>query len=101
MRRGEILILKWKNVELINCVIHVEESLARSKARGLYVKEVKTSLSEHDMYIFACVLNVLAKYKQHQERKDYGFVISSNNRNYLKPRSYFVNLKNLRRKQTF
>lgn len=35
MRRGEILALRWQNVDLINGVIHVEESLSRSRTKGL------------------------------------------------------------------
>ncbi|MEJ9230287.1 tyrosine-type recombinase/integrase [Peribacillus butanolivorans] len=80
VRRGEILALRWKKVDLI-------KGVARSKASGLYVKEVKTSHSERDVYLSDSVLDVLAKYKQRQECNDYGLVISSNNGNYLEPRN--------------
>src|SRR5690606_8069655 len=49
MRRGEILALRWKNVDLENGVIHVEESLSRSRTKGLYVKEVKTIHSRREV----------------------------------------------------
>lgn len=35
MRRGEILALRWNNVDLEKGVIHVAEALARTKAHGL------------------------------------------------------------------
>lgn len=50
MRRGEILALHWKNVNLNKSVIHVKESLARTKTEGLFIKEVKTSHSERDVF---------------------------------------------------
>ncbi len=31
MRRGEILALRWRNVDLVKGVIYVEENLVRSK----------------------------------------------------------------------
>lgn len=67
MRRGEILALRWMNVDLTKSVIHVEESLARTKAEGLFVKEVKTSHSERDVFLSPSLREALATYKPQQE----------------------------------
>ncbi|PGM49846.1 site-specific integrase, partial [Bacillus sp. AFS053548] len=45
MRRGEILALRWRNVDLVKGAIYVEENLVRSKNKGLHVKELKTDHS--------------------------------------------------------
>lgn len=98
MRRGEILALRWKNVDLTNGIIHVEESLSRSKAKGLYVKEVKTSHSERDVYLSATVREVLIKYKQQQKMNERDLVIPSKNGTYLEPRNLLRKFKSLTKK---
>jgi integrase len=42
MRRGEILALRWKNVELDQSVVRVVESLEQTRAAGLRFKATKT-----------------------------------------------------------
>ena len=36
MRRGELLALRWNNIDLEKGVIHVVESLVRTKGKGIY-----------------------------------------------------------------
>ena len=98
MRRGEILALRWKNVDLVKGVIHVEESLARTKTNGLFVKEVKTSHSERDVYLSASVLDELAKYRQQQEINELGLVIASKVGSYIEPRNLLRKFKTLTEK---
>jgi integrase len=98
MRRGEILALKWKNVDLAKGVIHVEESLSRTKTNGLMAKEVKTSHSERDVYLSASVRDVLIAYRKHQEKTELGVVVSSLNGNYLEPRNLLRKFKVLMKK---
>jgi hypothetical protein len=45
--------LKWKNVDLVKCVIHVEETFSRTKSNGLVAEEIKTTHSELDVYLLA------------------------------------------------
>jgi integrase len=98
MRRGEILALKWKNVDLIKGVIHVEESLTRTKENGLLAKEVKTSHSECDVYLSASVRDTLVKYRQQQGTNHHGLVIPSKKGTYLEPRNLLRKFQALTKK---
>lgn len=98
MRRGEILALRWKNVDLENGVIHVEESLARSRTEGLYVKEVKTSHSRRDVFLSPSVQEALQEHKQLQEPNELGLVVTSRAGGYLDPRNLLRKYKYLKRK---
>lgn len=46
MRQGEVLALRWDDVDLEDAVAHVHHSLARLKGQGLVVGEVKSSASD-------------------------------------------------------
>lgn len=100
MRRGEILALRWKNVDLNKGVIHVEESLARTKAEGLFVKDVKTAHSERDIYLSPSLQEALANHKSQQEEHPMDLVFPSKNGHYLEPRNllrkYKLLIKNVR-----
>jgi len=98
MRRGEILALKWKNVDLDKGVIHVEESLTRTKAKGLFVKEVKTSHSRRDVYLSASVQEALVRYRDKQTPNKLGLVIASKAGGYLEPRNLIRKFKALAKK---
>lgn len=60
MRRGEILALRWKNVDLNSGVIYVEESLTRSRTKGIIVKEVKTAHSR-EVYLSSSLKKALVQ----------------------------------------
>ena len=98
MRRGEILALRWKNVDLDKGVIHVEESLARTKTNGLFAKEVKTSHSRRDVYLSDSIREALAKYREHQKSNKLGLVIASKAGGYLEPRNLIRKFKALTKK---
>ena len=98
MRRGEILALRWKNVDLNKGVIHVEESLARTKAEGLFVKEVKTSHSKRDVFLSPSLREALATYKLQQEEYPMNLVFPSKNGTYLEPRNLLRKYKVLIKK---
>ncbi|USK34981.1 site-specific integrase [Bacillus sp. F19] len=98
MRRGEILALKWKYIDLIKGVIHVEESLTRTKRNGLLVKVVKTSHSERDVYLSASIRDSLIQYRQQQGTNHLGLVIQSKNGTYLEPRNLLRKFQALTKK---
>ena len=98
MRRGEILALRWKNVDLNKSVIHVEESLARTKADGLHVKEVKTSHSEPDVFLSPSLREALTTYKLQQDEHPMNLVFPSKNGTYLEPRNLLRKYKVLIKK---
>ena len=87
MRRGEILALKWKNVDLDNGVIYVEESLIRSNTKGLVVKETKTAHSRREVFLSQSVIHALIEHKKQQEENKQDLVVASQVGGYLEPRN--------------
>lgn len=68
MRRGEILALKWQNVNLEKHTVKVEESLAYTQEQGLMFKTPKTANSNRELVIPASVISLL-KELQHEQKK--------------------------------
>lgn len=66
MRRGEILGLKWEDIDLYQGKIHVQRSLARVKGKGLILKDVKTKKSKRQIAISPYVVFVLKKHREKQ-----------------------------------
>ena len=62
MRRGELLALRWKNVDLETCKIQVEKSLEQTKA-GLRLKTPKT---RHGLRSLSVAKSVVAELKAHK-----------------------------------
>jgi len=106
MRRGEILALRWRNVDLVKGAIYVEESLVRSKSMGLHVKELKTDYSLREIFIPESVINSLKKHKSFQYQmksniknfKDLDLVVCAMNGNYIEPRNLIRKFKQLIKK---
>lgn len=67
MRRGEILGLVWKNVDLENAVIKVTQALYPIK-RGLAILPPKTETSIRNISIPLTLLNILKDYKKEQNK---------------------------------
>ncbi|MBO9128503.1 tyrosine-type recombinase/integrase [Bacillus sp. 165] len=95
MRRGEILGLKWRNIDLKKGVIYVRENLVQTRT-GLILKDLKTSSSLRDVHISTTVVEVLKKYRNEQgkwkERLgkayiDQDFVVCTLNGNPVYPRN--------------
>ncbi|WP_156185638.1 tyrosine-type recombinase/integrase [Bacillus sp. FJAT-27916] len=87
MRRGELLALRWNNIDLENGVIHVVESLVRTNEKGLYVKEVKTAHSVREVFLSPDVRDALVEYKIRQKPNELGIVIASSVGTYMEPRN--------------
>ncbi|MFF2291032.1 site-specific integrase [Peribacillus butanolivorans] len=51
LRKGEALALKWEDIDFGKGEIHVTRSLARTKQRGLFLKDVKTQNSKRQVSI--------------------------------------------------
>ncbi|MGM0780085.1 MAG: tyrosine-type recombinase/integrase [Bacillota bacterium] len=94
MRRGEILGLRWSDVDFERGKIHVRRSLARVKGKGLILKDVKTKRSIRQISISPYVVKRL---QDHQESRialkklsaglteDNGMVFTSSSGNYKDP----------------
>lgn len=68
MRKGELLGLKWCDVDFDNGKINIKRSLCRIKGEGLVLKRTKTTKSSRQISISTSVLEVLRKhYKKQQE----------------------------------
>ncbi|MGE7662954.1 tyrosine-type recombinase/integrase [Peribacillus sp. NPDC097197] len=98
MRRGEILALRWNNVDLEKGVIHVAEALARTKAHGLKPKEVKTAHSERAIFLSPSLTEALTIHKQHQTDNPLDLVFPSKKGTYVEPRNLLRMYKSLTEK---
>ena len=66
MRRGEMLGLQWKDVDLDAAVLNVRHSLEDTKA-GLTLKSPKTKTGKRDIHIPALAVEVLRAHKAEQD----------------------------------
>lgn len=67
MRRGEILGLKWSDIDFSNKVIHVERSLAFVPKKGYVLTTLKTKKSKRKVPIPDHLINVLLSHKKRQQ----------------------------------
>jgi len=65
MRRGELLALKWGNVDLENEVIRIRESLEQTRA-GLRFKEPKSRAGVRDITLPAIVVDILQAHRKRE-----------------------------------
>lgn len=66
MRRGEIIGLRWQDIDLEQGVIHVRHQLQRGTAGRLTLQDVKTRSSLRDIPVHP---QVVAELRQHQARQ--------------------------------
>jgi integrase len=67
MRRGEILGLKWSDINFDHKKIYVTRSLAFTQAKGLFLKDVKTSKSRRQISLSPYIIDVLQLHKLKQD----------------------------------
>jgi integrase len=65
MRRGELLALRWRNVDLARSVIKVEHSLEQTKA-GLRFKAPKSKHGRRSISLPSSAVAMLSKYRRDQ-----------------------------------
>lgn len=63
-RRGEILGLKWKNVDFKNNKIFIDNNLLYTKTRGIYEESPKTESSIRQVTIPASTMELLKQYRK-------------------------------------
>lgn len=75
MRPGEILGLDWSRVDLDKKLVRVERTLARTKLKGLFIKETpKNNSSRRTIPIPDNLVSYLKKYKLAQKPNKYNLV---------------------------
>lgn len=67
-RRGEILGLKWENIDFQNCEIFICNNVLYSADRGVYETSPKTQKSTRHISLPENVMNLLHRYKIEQMR---------------------------------
>lgn len=67
MRRGEILGLKWSDIDFANKTIRVQRSLAYIPKKGYIITSTKTRKSNRIVLISDMVVNELLNYRKQQE----------------------------------
>ncbi|MDP4086286.1 MAG: site-specific integrase [Bacillota bacterium] len=68
MRRGEMLGLKWSDIDFEKAIIRISRSLARTVEKGLFLKDVKTVSSRRQISIFPYLVGKLIRHKENQEK---------------------------------
>lgn len=69
MRRGELLGLEWKDIDLGTGVIHIQRTSYYTKQRGLYADTPKTETSKRFIKVAAVVIELLKTYKAEQGKE--------------------------------
>jgi integrase len=66
LRRGEVLALRWSNIDLDAKVLRVREAIEETKARGLQVKAPKTKAGRRDVSLPQIVVDALRDHRRAQ-----------------------------------
>lgn len=69
MRRGEMLGLKWIDIDFKDGTIHIQRSLTRTKSKGIILKDVKTESSNRVIAVSEYVLQVLNEHLLLQKKQ--------------------------------
>ncbi|WJV31977.1 site-specific integrase (plasmid) [Rossellomorea sp. AcN35-11] len=63
-RKGELLALEWKNVDLLKGRIYIKQTLAYLPKKGLVIKEPKTKMSKRYIALSPFVVEALKRQKE-------------------------------------
>jgi integrase len=66
LRRGEVLALRWRHIDLDRKIIEVREALEETKARGVVVKAPKSKAGRRDVSMPDIVVEALREYRKQQ-----------------------------------
>ena len=97
LRRGELLGLRWKDIDFGNKTLSVNQSLIRTRQQGLIMSEPKTAKSKRTIPIAEEVIDMLKQHKAKQNQNkliagsaynDTGLVFSSELGNPIDPRNF-------------
>ena len=103
MRRGELLGLKWEDIDFDARKIRVQRSLTRVTNKGLILKDAKTRSSRRTISIPPFVIDSLKRHKEQQDARirklkgaynDQGMVFTAYNGNFKDPDNILREFKN-------
>lgn len=71
MRRGELLALRWQDINFENGTIQVKRAVSYLKDYGYVESEPKTARSRREILLPAFVVAILAQHHEHQQEQRY------------------------------
>lgn len=69
LRRGELLGLRWEDIDLQRGVLSVQQTVQRSRSAGLHIREPKTQRSRRLVTLPAMAVEVLRKHRLEQQKQ--------------------------------
>lgn len=69
MRRSELLALRWSDVDLLLCQVHVSRSLHHLRNGEIVIRQPKTATSRRMIILPPSAAMVLSDYRDEQEKK--------------------------------
>lgn len=96
MRKGELLGLKWQDIDFTNQDLSVRRAVTRKKGGGFEIGPLKTENSYRNISLFDHVMEELEEYKQEQRKyimknrktyKDQDLVMANSNGSFILPRN--------------
>jgi integrase len=67
LRQGEVLGLRWEDVDLEQREVHVRRAVQRMKGQGIQAIELKTEMSRRNLALPDLVADVLAQHRERQQ----------------------------------
>ncbi|WP_342399619.1 tyrosine-type recombinase/integrase [Weizmannia sp. FSL W8-0676] len=96
MRKGEILGLRWQDIDFTNQILSVNQAVTRKKGGGHEIGPLKTEKSYRNISLFDYVVTELKKYRHEQMKfkmenrktyKDQDLVLASSTGSFILPRN--------------
>ena len=101
LRLGEVLGLRWKDVDFENGTISIEQNMQRSKSRGLIPEDPKTENSRRTIFVDEDVIKVLQKEQSRQladdDLKNSKMVVCNRKGKPLEPRRFSKEFDDIRK----
>nr|HET6903255.1 site-specific integrase [Ktedonobacteraceae bacterium] len=69
MRRGELLALRWQDIDFENGSIQVKRAVSYMKEYGYVESEPKTARSRREIMLPAFVVDILVQHREHQKEQ--------------------------------
>ena len=75
VRRGELVGLKWRDIDTSNAVLHVERGVAYTHATGVVTSTPKTSSSIRDVPLMPATVDVIEAYRLEYRKQNPSTII--------------------------